>query len=66
WYYTPESTRLSQCVRSGPGIFRIFFAFPPARHLPAMLRNARRAGREPLRRGRRGRKAKSVNPLRGN
>ncbi|MBU4388169.1 MAG: hypothetical protein KKB23_01340 [Proteobacteria bacterium] len=46
-------------------IFRIFFAFPPARHLPAMLRNARRAGREPLRRGRRGRKTKSVNPLRG-
>jgi len=29
----------------------------PARHLPAMLRNARQAGRAPLRRGGRARKA---------
>ena len=47
---------VSAWINEGPQLDRInrmnrimFSAFPPARHLPAMLRNARRAGREPLR-----------------
>jgi len=40
-----------------PHTYRVMSQYRPARHLPAMLRNARQAGRAPLRRGGRAGKA---------